>query len=103
MGFDDAIRRLHDLQRRAEELDGEHSVPMSELLSDDFMLRNTDFPSIGEMFAASGFTAQSQEDFAAIPDDQWDAFVRERTRFGSWKEMKGLAVQEWAARRLGLE
>ncbi len=86
MGFDDAIRRLRELQRRAEALDGEHAVPMSELFNDEFMLRNTEFTSMGAMFSASGFEIETQDDFAALPADQWDMFVRERTRFSSWRK-----------------
>lgn len=103
MSLDDISRKLRDLQRQAEELDGEHSVPMNELFHDEFMLRNTDYPSIDEMFAASGFKIETSEDFAAVPDDEWDAFVKNRTRFASWDDMKKAAVQQWAARRLGFD
>jgi hypothetical protein len=101
--FEDALRKLRDLQRKAEQLDGEHSVSFNELFPDEFMLRNTEFPSVGSMFEASGFKVESSEDMAAIPDEEWDKFVQERTRFASWDEMKSAAVQEWAARRMGLE
>lgn len=101
--FEDALRKLRDLQRKAEQLDGQHSVPFVELFPDEFMLRNTEFASIDSMFQLSGFTVKSSEDFAAIPDEAWDRFVQERTRFASWDEMKSAAVQEWATRRLALE
>ena len=100
--FDDAMRQLRELQRRAEQLDGTHSVTFPELFPDEFMLRNTEFPSIGALIEASGFKVESSEDFAAIPDAEWDAFLASRTRFASWEEMKGAAVREWAGRRLGL-
>jgi len=101
--FEDALRKLRDLQRNAEHLAGEHSVLLTELFPDEFMLRHTEFPSIGLMFAASGFKVESTEDLVAIPGEAWDRFVREGTRFASWAEMKNAAVQEWAMRRLGLE
>lgn len=101
--FEEAFRKLRDVQRKAEQLDGEHSVSFAELFQDEFMLRNTDFPSVHAMFEASGFRVDTTEDFAAIPEEEWDEFVRERTRFSSWDEMKGAAVQEWAKRRMELE
>jgi hypothetical protein len=101
--IEDALQKLRDLQSKAEELDGQHSVSLSELFPDEFMLRNTEFPSVDSMFEASGFKVESSEDFAAIPDDEWDSFVQERTRFTSWDEMKNAAVKEWAARRMGLK
>lgn len=101
--LEDALHKLRDLQRKAEQLDGKHSVSFTELFTDEFMLRNTDFPSVDSMFEASGFKVESSEDFAAIPDEEWDRFVQERTRFASWDEMKNSAAKEWAARRMGLE
>ena len=101
--FEDVLRKLRDLQRRAEELDGEHSVRFVELFHDEFMLRNTDFPSVQAMFDASGFEVASEEDFAGIPDGEWDAYVRDSTRFDSWEEMKSAAVREWVSNRLGFE
>ena len=100
---EDALRKLRDLQRKAEQLDGEHSVSLNEMFPDEFMLRNTEFPSVDSMVQASGFKVESSEDFAAIPDEEWDSFIQARTRFASWDEMKNAAAQEWAARRMGLE
>ena len=100
---EDVLRKLRDLQRKAELLDGEHSVPMTELFPDEFILRNSEFTSIDELFEASGFNVETEEDFASIPDDEWDMFISERTRFSSWDEMKNAAAVEWAKRRLELE
>ena len=80
-GFDELERRLQQLAENAEAMDGEHSVPLTELCPPAFMARNTDFATIEEMFEASGFTVETPEDFAAIPDAEWDAFIASRTRF----------------------
>lgn len=98
--FEDAIRKLKDLQRRAQRLDGDHSVPVTELFDEEFMLRHTDFPTIQRLLEASGFVVASSEDLAAIPDDQWDAFIRRRTRFESWDDMTRAAAEAWAKRHL---
>jgi hypothetical protein len=98
--LDDFMRKIRQIQRRAEQLDGEHSIPFTELFNDEFMLRNTDFPSIDALFEASGFEISGAEDFAAIPDAEWDAFVVNTTRFTSWEEMKSAAAQEWVVRRM---
>jgi hypothetical protein len=101
--FDDFLKKLNDLQRRAEDLHGTHSVAFTELFPDEFMLRYTEFPSINAMIEASGFKVESKDDFAAIPDEQWDDFIRKRTRFTSWEEMRNSAAREWAIRRLELD
>lgn len=88
---------LEDLERKLRELDGTHSVPLAELMPDDFIRRHTDFATLGKMLDASGLTLESQEDFES---DEWDAFVAERTSFESWEEMQQKAAGEWVGRRL---
>lgn len=101
-GLEEATRKLEDLSRKAQELDGKHEVAMSEMFPPAFMTRHTDFSSFSAMLNASGFKVETKEDFAAIPNAEWDAFVTSRTRFGSWKEMKDKGVQEYAIKKLGL-
>jgi hypothetical protein len=99
-GLDDLERKLNQLQHRAEMLAGEHEVPVAELLTSEFMLLNTDFESVEAMFEASGYKVRSSADLAAIPDEPWDAFIRSRTRFGSWKDLLAAAADEYLRRRL---
>lgn len=101
--FDDFLRRLRELERRARRLDGRHEVAFAEIFPDEFMLRNTEFPSIAAFIDASGFTVDTAEDFEAIPDDLWDDHVRLHTRFACWDDMQQAAAGEWAKRQLGLE
>jgi len=98
--FDDFLRDIRKLQRNIERVAGEQSVTFGELFSDDFMLRHTDFPSISAMFDASPFKLETNEDLAAIPDEDLDAFVEANTRFSSWEEMKSAAAGEWMTRRI---
>jgi hypothetical protein len=67
------------------------------------MRRYTDFPTIQAMADASGFKIESQQDFEAIPDADWDAFVRSRTRFQTWQDMQAKAGEEYVVRRLNIE
>ena len=93
---------LERLQRKLEEVSGPHDVPVSELFVPAFMAEHTHFASIDEMFAASGFKTDTTEDFAAIPDDDWDEFVRRTTKFDSWEEMKKTAASAWLKQQLEL-
>ena len=93
--------RLRRLAEKAQALDGEHSISLSELCPPAFMARFTDFRTLEEMFDASGFAVETPEDFAAIPDSEWDAFISNVTRFPDWRAMQKKAVVEWARRRLG--
>lgn len=101
-GLDELQKKLEDLAKNAEALDGRHNVPVSELLTDGFVSQYTSFSSVDEMFTASGFKIETQEDFAAVPDTEWDNYIRSISRFDGWQSMLGAAGQEWAKRKLGL-
>ena len=73
-GLDEFQRKLNDMARQAESLSGNHSVPVPDLLTPDFLRRCSRFQSAEEMFEVSGFNVESAEDFAAIPDAEWDEF-----------------------------
>jgi hypothetical protein len=93
---------LERLQRKLEKVSGPHDVPVSELFGPAFMAEHTQFVSIDEMFAASGFKADSPEDFAKIPDDAWDKFVQGTTSFATWAEMKETGANAWVKKQLDL-
>src|SRR5690349_12442448 len=99
-GLDELQRELERLQHAADSISGTQSIPVTTLLSSEFMLLNTDFESVQAMFDASGFTINSQADFDAIPEEEWDSFIRQHTRFGSWSEMLAVAGEEYFGRRL---
>lgn len=101
-GLKELERKLNDLSSRAKKLDGEHNVPITELLTPSFLARCSRFQSASELFEASGFKVESQEDFAAIPDDQWDKFIRENTIYSNWQEMLKAAVAAWVKKELGI-
>lgn len=100
-GFDEIERNLQQLSDNVEAMTGEHSIPLTELYPPAFMAEHTDFATIEEMFEASGFTMETPEDFAAIPDAEWDAFIATRTRFDDWGTMQTKAAAEWFSRGIG--
>ncbi len=102
-GMDGIKRRLEDLSRRAQELHGNHNVPLSELMPPEFISNCSQFTSLEAMFTASNFKIESIEDFKAIPDDEWDAFIVDNTSYSSWEEMQQDAMKAWVGKQLGLE
>ena len=96
------MKKLNDLQKKVESIN-QQSVPASEILTPAFLLRHTPFGSADEMYQASGFKIEIAEDFAAIPDEEWDAFIRSISSFTDWKSMLNEASKEWATRKLGLK
>jgi hypothetical protein len=102
-GLEELAKRFDDLGQRAERLDGSHSVPIPELLTPLFLAGCSQFKSADEMFRASGFKIESAEDFMAIPESEWDAFVKKHTSFGGWQQMLEAAGAAWTQKQLGLE
>jgi hypothetical protein len=100
-GLKELERQFEELRQRAESMSGEQSVPLTDLLTPDFLAACSTFSSADEMFERSGFSVESQKDFAAIPDDAWDAFIRANTSYFSWKEMLDAAGAAWAKGKLG--
>lgn len=96
--FDDrALRRLQD---NLKEISSTDDVPLLELFSSAFMSKHTPFASFEAMLEASPFEVETAEDLKAIPDDQWEIFIRKATSFDSWLEMQKEAGVEWVRGRL---
>ena len=53
-GLDKAMRKLDDLAKRAEQLEGTHHVTATEMFAPKFMRQYTDFQSFEAMVEASG-------------------------------------------------
>lgn len=101
-GLDDVIKELSRLENNAEKLSKKDSVDFSELFNPDFLLKHSSFSSFNELADKSPFTINSDKDFEAIPDDEWDKFIKENTDFHNWEEMFSEATDEWLTKELGL-
>jgi len=100
-GLDEIQRKLKDMSNKAKELDGAHSVSLSEVLTPAFISRHTRFSDADELFDAGGFSFESQDEFEAIPEDKLDAFIQSESLFTSWRDMLETASKEWTAEKLG--
>jgi hypothetical protein len=94
----DASKKSEDCAKEAET--EKINLPIQELLTPEFLQSFSSFQNVTEMFAKSGFFIETAEDFARIPEHDWDAFVRAKTSFSSWKEMGEAAGLYWARNRV---
>lgn len=101
-GLDKLQNHLKSLSKKAKELDGEQSIPISELLTEGFVSEHTKFQTADQLFEASGFKVETQEDFANIPDAEWDKYIRANSSFEDWQAMLSAAAQVWTIKKLGL-
>jgi hypothetical protein len=80
-------------------LDGD--VHFSELFTAQFMRTHTDeFGSFEEFLEESPWTVESEVDFEAIPEREFDEYVAGNTVFKDWESMMSAAAREWAVRQL---
>lgn len=100
-GFDEFRRKLEELRRRAQRLDGTHDVPFDELFTQRFMSRNTTFTSLEAMLDAGGITKIESADDLSGKD--WDSHVARTTRFENWDAMFEAAAADWLATQMGLD
>lgn len=101
-GLDEVQESLENLAKKAQELDGQHDVPLEELFPPEFLKEHTSVTTVQQLMDESGFTINSQEDFNNIPDEDWDKYIRKVTSFSSWKDMLESAAQEYTIRKLDL-
>ncbi|MDC4870754.1 hypothetical protein OHW09_09780 [Acinetobacter baumannii] len=92
---------LKQFTKNAEKLDGQQQqVSLGAIFNEGFIQSQTDFESIDDLFAKAGFKVESEEDFAAIPQEAIDAFVKEHTKFNSYTDMYRLAAAEYMSKQL---
>jgi hypothetical protein len=99
-GLDEAMRSLKRMENNARRLEGRHEIKASDIFTPAFMRRYTKVISFEALIEAGGFQVDSQADFDAIPDAEWEKVVREHTSFASWREMQEKGAEEYASKRL---
>jgi len=89
------LERLDKLAQNLEDLSQKKFVSYDELFNSDFMNSNTQCSSFSDFLEAGGFKVESKEDFAAIPDAEFDLYVQQNTSFLNWAEMQEAATSSW--------
>ncbi|MBP1505794.1 hypothetical protein J8Z68_13270 [Acinetobacter nosocomialis] len=96
----DGFNNLKKLSENVKKLDGEQQVSLGTLFNEGFLQANTDFESIDDLFEKAGYNVENEEDFAAIPQEDIDAFIRENTKFESFTDMQQHAAAEYVRKQL---
>ncbi|MCU7998115.1 hypothetical protein [Shewanella sp. SM95] len=90
------MKGLEKLKNNLKKLHGERQAGLNETMTPEFLNSCSSFSSLEELFTASGFVVESQDDFKAIPDDEWDEFIVSNTTFDSWSSMQKAALDKYA-------
>jgi len=99
-GLDKFKSNLDKVQKNIEDISGKHEVSFDKLFNDNFMKEHSKFNSFQELLDNSKFKPTTKEEFLAIPDDEWDVYIKENTNFESWKEMYQNAGQAYMAEQV---
>lgn len=91
---------LDQLIRNAKEIDGKHQVKLVDLMNPAFISTHSKYTDFDALLAASGFKVDRTEDFSAIPDDEWDVYIKANTDFENWLEMQKTAGAEYMRSKL---
>jgi len=100
-GLDKLEKQLIQMENGAKELERTKQVSFEELFTPSFMRKYTSFSSFNELLQSGGFSADSQEEFEAIPDELFDKHIATVTKFDSWQEMLDEATTQYALKKLG--
>ncbi len=71
---------------------------VKRLFSNTFLLKYSEVDTVDALIELGGFKVTSQDEFFAIPDDEWDAVINVHTEFASWQEMLMAAANELGER-----
>ncbi len=97
-GFDKLTDQLEGVMDTVKNFDGK-SLPLNEILTDEFMEKNTVFSSLDSFLKKSGLNINTSETFEKISDVALDKFVSQNSKFENWPEMFKKAAGEFAAKK----
>lgn len=89
---------LKKLQKNMEKLQGSREVSLTEIITDDFVSSHSKYAGFDELLADIGVT--TKEEFIALPDEKFDAFLAANTEFESWVDMQKQGAAAYARSKL---
>lgn len=100
-GLDKLEKKFKTMEKGAKELEGESYIPFSDLFNESFMVKHTKLTNIDQFFEESEFEVKTDEDFAKIPNEKLDEYVKKVTEFENWQSMKSKAAEIYVLKKLG--
>lgn len=101
-GLDEFQDFIDDSLQALDEFSDPVNVDMAEILTPEFLQATSSVSSFDELLDKSGFKVETQEDFLAIPDEEFDQYIRSISSFDSWNDMLDCASEKYVSEQLGL-
>jgi len=83
------------LLKNIAELTATTELRLVDKMPPEFVSAHSSYADLDDLFKSSGFKYETPEEFAAIPDEDWNNFIRTNTDFESWEEMQMVAHHEF--------
>jgi len=100
-GFDELQKKLRKMRKNLEELEGEQQIPIEDLMTNNFIMKHTEFEDFYSFVYHSEIIEEGKEITRELLDsDDFDKYVKNTTNFGSWKDMIDRAVKSYISKKL---
>ncbi|MFD4491688.1 hypothetical protein [Lysinibacillus fusiformis] len=99
-GFNELEKELKSIEQSAQNLES-LEVSFDELFNKAFMSKYTKYNSFDDFLKAGNFIVETEEDFEAIPDNEFDEHVLNHSSFEDWQTMLDTASSEYFVTKLG--
>lgn len=92
---------LEKLKRNLERLDGEHKLPLNEILNEDFLCEHTTFKDFDDIFESSGIKITTERTLEELClNDELNEFIKAETKFEDFRDMFKSALNEYLSKIL---
>ncbi|MEK4472712.1 hypothetical protein NSQ91_05815 [Paenibacillus sp. FSL R7-0048] len=98
-GFNELNNRLKQMSKGVQELGAQKQMSFEELFPDSFIQKHTPCENISVFLEGVG--VKSEEDFAALPQEDLESYVSSTTKFTTFHEMSQAALAEVVYKKLG--
>lgn len=96
-GLNELQNKLKRMQSNAATMSGTHDVPLTQILSPEFMRKHTRFDSVEALFAAWQIDVDG---FKALTTEQKDALTKGTTSYHTWHDLIQAVAAEYTRQQL---
>lgn len=95
------LSKLADnLENLSKGLEEEPVVSLTDILTPEFISQHTKFKNLEDLFQASGFECNTQEEFEALPEEELSRYIQSISFFDTFQEMLQTAGTEYFKERI---
>lgn len=94
------INKLTNLQNNIKEIEGTNTHSLNEILTDDFLKKNTTFKSYNDMVEQSGLTLNETTYDELCENKSLNEYISKNTKYNSFEDICTEATVEFAMNKI---